>query len=48
MPKKLETGLFFAKKFDGNKKISTPKRREIKRRKRYFYVFKKKSRLTHD
>ena len=41
MPKKLETGRFFAKKFDGNKKISMPKRREIKRRKRYFYVLKK-------
>ena len=43
MPKKLETGRFFAKKIDGNKKISTPKRREIKSRKRYFYVFKRKA-----
>ena len=30
------------KKFNENKKISTPKRRETKCRKRYFYVFKKR------
>ena len=30
------------------KNFSTPKCREIKCRKRYFYVFKKQSRLTHD
>ena len=48
------------KKFDENKKNSTPKRREIKCRdnsplparyqskhKRYFYILKKQSRLTH-
>ncbi len=29
------------------KKISTPKRRAIKRRKRYFYVLKKQSCLAH-
>ena len=59
MPKKSKTGQFFVKKF--NKKISTPKRREIKCRdnsplparyqskhKRYFYILKKQSRLTHD
>ena len=30
MPKKLKTGRFFTKKFNENKKISTPKRRETK------------------
>lgn len=42
MPKKLKTGRFFTKKFNENKKISTPKRRETKCRKRYFYVLKRR------
>ena len=48
MPKKLGTRRFLKEKINENKKISTPKRREIKCRKRYFYVLKKQSRLTHD
>ena len=42
MPKKLKTRRFFTKKFNENKKISTPKRRETKCRKRYFYVLKRR------
>ena len=42
MPKKLKTGRFFTKKFNENKKISTPKRRETKCRQRYFYVLKRR------
>ena len=42
MPKKLKIGRFFTKKFNENKKISTPKRREPKCRQRYFYVLKRR------